>query len=278
MRNQCKYLFQSCSLGRSNSSRSNPLLKSSSSLDSSFGIGPSMGTGYKRAQSPFSSNSDITHFLASTYGRNIMKSPTSTNIADAFLAKDKQRTTGGDQLSNMNISDKLTKSSFADEIKNIQQKIMDELKTGEQTAGSLSRLNELKQSKEFESHNRMTFGQSNYSGTKFPYQTRRDLYDDRFGRRNASETRINSLTRYCSSLANTKNNLPFKSYEYESLNPVRYSDNKYRLTRPMSSVSYYENDLGLRESLIPNCMNSNDELFIRSSLVCVANNAPQHNS
>lgn len=197
----------------------------------------------------------------------MLKSPTSTNVADLF----KSSTSGAGVNKTAAEESKLIGTNFANEIKSIQQKIIDELKTGEQTAGTLSLLNNFKQSKELEAaaHDRpgtSTFGQSSSAySSKFPYPTRRDLFGvDRYGRRNASETRINTLSRYGSSLS--KHNLPFKSYEYESLNPVRYSDNKYHLTRPMSSVSFYENDLGLRESLIPNCMND-DELFIRSSLV-----------
>lgn len=95
------------------------------------------------------------------------------------------------------------------------------------------------------------------------------------------ETRLGSLERYMdrnrmwgtagAAAGAGYGSLPFKSYEYESLNPVRnYGDSSYRLMRPYSSVSYsaaaaaaaaaaaLENDL--RESMIPNHMNHHRHL------------------
>ena len=98
------------------------------------------------------------------------------------------------------------------------------------------------------------------------------------------ETRLGSLERYMdrnrmlgTAGAAGYGSFPFKSYEYESLNPVRnYGDSNYRLMRPYSSVSYsaaaaaaaaaLENDL--RESMIPNHMNhrqlqTGDDFLVR---------------
>lgn len=244
------------------SSRGGPPLKSSSSLDSSFGIGPSsLPAGYtsKRPQSPYSTHSDISHFLASTYGRNILKSPTTSGLAD-FLNKPK--TSSNDSINKaLNETSKMYPSNFSSEIKSIQQKIMDELKTSEQNNSSiLKSVDQL-------------IGNSGTGYSKYDSladKLKRDLLTE--GRLTnydtLSETRVNSLGKMSYANAISKNSLPFKSYEYESLNPVRLEDNKYRLSRPLSSVSFYENDFGMKESQILNYMNQDDP-FLDSGLVSI---------
>ena len=281
--NNCIYI------GKSAPNRKKAPLKSSSSLDGSFGIGP-MSINLKRPQSPYSSNSDISQFLSSTYGHEIFETNRSNTGLTEILNKNKDlNKVSPGQSSNKDIENKL---NFACEIKNLQQKIMEELKTTDSTSANLAMFDRLKNHSGFTystelipdklGHNMAlssTLSKFNpyESYAKYPktssFYTVGEPISDRNGfdrysvarQRNLSETRLGNIMKY-----GIKNKLPFKSFEYESLNPVRYSDNKYRLMRPMSSISFYENDL--RESVIPNYMNTNnglENLLLNSHLVGV---------
>lgn len=254
-------------IGRNPLARSAPPLKSSSSLDSSFGIGlfgepnSSCGGGVgaissqsipPRPQSPYSSNSDITHFLASTYGRHhLLKSPTNTDIAKVTNKQFKsasEHNASKYEHPHHHGSKIMTSANFANEIKNIQQKILEELKTGE-----------LANSSNFMNNKRSNQTKLNtLTGIGTDYQSYRSLLDNslldnsptagynrNYQSRNSYNLRntLNMTNRYNRNHypgVGVKNNI-FKSYEYESLNPVRYGEDKYRLTRPMSSILFYEN-------------------------------------
>lgn len=258
-----------------------PPLKSSSSLDSSFGIGLFGGepnsfinSGQSipaaRPQSPYSSNSDITHFLASTYGRHhLLKSPTNTDIAKITNNPKQYKSSSEHNASKYGHHHHhhhggkiMTSANFANEIKNIQQKILEELKTGEIASNHFNkRTNPTKL--------------NNFYTNGTDYQSYRSLLDNSLldinhspgynrnyqSGKNAYNT-LNMSNRYNRNhhhYPGVKNNI-FKSYEYESLNPVRYGgEDKYHLTRPMSSILFHENsalsaanatNTGVRDTLL----------------------------
>ena len=240
----------------------------------------------KRPQSPYSTSSDIGHLL----GR---ASPTGLPpLADAIIAGKTVNSKDRTLVSNADVTGlarKTGNSNFANEIKTIQQKIMDELKTNDiLDPTNVSRV--LEQSTKMSSFSE-PFTTTNIAGMTssveqpgggaagpnklkklfYPEEIvgRPRLYDDRRGFELSANVRLN----------NSK--MPFKSYEYESLNPVRYGPekDKFRLSRPYSSVSFYNSAQdalaldslnSLRESSISNYMNSNTTAALRSNLVSLS--------
>lgn len=244
----------------------------------------------------------------------------------ADAAADQHGTGSGPGTTGPSGTSALASSAFANEIKHLQQKIIDELKTGvdpitvssgpasqqlalfnslaqkqlggssamsDPISGRASAIGGLLRPSSVTAYGGLAPGKG-LSGTTFnrnrnfygidgipdeggmfgpsgPFENRAGMF--RNGRN--CETRLGSLERYVDrSKMLSYGSLPFKSYEYESLNPVRYGDNGYRLMRPLSSASFMggltgaEHDF-LRESSIPNYMNngalsSDAEMYLRS--------------
>lgn len=245
---------------------SGPILRASSSLDSPFGIGPDVGPyiNIKRPQSPYSSNSDITNFFATTYGYSTNKSPTNTEIGKQ-LTKGQSLSSTGLIGTRTGTGVEMEKMNFADEIKNIQEKILKELKTNEVVntgsigtgtnrplqvePGAKSTLNNLTIMNECNSYknvlencmeNQRLRSSNNNNNTNITNNNNNNGSNNNW--RNTLNLASTSFARSQMAPSNNINQFgKFKSYEFESLNPVRFGDDKYRLTRPMSSILFHEN-------------------------------------
>ena len=131
-------------------------------------------------------------------------------------------------------------------MKNLKNQLYEELKIATEERNRLISLRE--SDKDF------------YRRSDTDLQTLYDIYSSpvrrrrgRYKQKNASDSRI-----YRSH--SPRQDMPFKSYEFESLHPTRTGiELNYRNRRPMSSLSAYSDvDSGLRESVIPNMMDANE--------------------
>ncbi len=229
-----------------------PPLRSSSSLDSAVTGMPTQ----RRPPSPFSSSSDITQFLASTYGQSVLKSPIAnirSPTRSPILAGESQI---GRQLQTSLSSSSLTSPTrFPNYMKNIKQQLWEELKTATEEKQRLLSLRD--RDKDFYRRSETDL-QTLYDIYSSPVRRRRGRY-----RKNASDSKIYRHSP-------NREEIPFKSYEFESLHPTRSAmDLNYRQQRPMSSMAAYSDaDLGLRESVIPNYMDSNEnDLYMAANAV-----------
>ena len=144
-------------------------------------------------------------------------------------------------------------------MKNIKQQLWEELKTATEEKHRLMSLRD--KDKDFYRRSETDL-QTLYDIYSSPVRRRRGKYKSR----NASDSRI-----YRSH--SPRDDIPFKSYEFESLHPTRTGiELSYRGQRPMSSLAAYsDTEAGLRESVIPNMMDANESsLYIAANAVIIA--------
>jgi len=140
-------------------------------------------------------------------------------------------------------------------MKNIKQQLWEELKTATEEKQRLLSLRD--RDKDFYRRSETDL-QTLYDIYSSPVRRRRGRY-----RKNASDSKIYRHSP-------NREDIPFKSYEFESLHPTRTGiELNYRQQRPMSSMAAYSDaDLGLRESVIPNYMDANEnELYLAANAV-----------
>lgn len=140
-------------------------------------------------------------------------------------------------------------------MKNIKNQLWEELKLATEEKNRLLSLRE--NDKDFYRRSDTDL-QTLYDIYSSPVRRRRGRY-----KKNASDSRI-----YRSH--SPRDDIPFKSYEFESLHPTRSGiELNNRNRRPMSSLAAYSDvDSGLRESVIPNMMDANDNsIYLTTNVV-----------
>ncbi|CAG2119067.1 unnamed protein product, partial [Medioppia subpectinata] len=181
-----------------------PPLRSSSSLD---GTVMGLTAGY-RPQSPFSSTSDITQFLASTYGQSVFKS----SIGNIRSPARSPIPPGENQISRQlhtshSVSSLTSPTRFPSYMKNLKQQLWEELKTATEEKHRLMNLRD--RDKDF------------YRRSETDLQDLFDVYSSPVRRRRGRyKSKNESDSRIYRSLSATRDDMPFKSYEYESLHPT----------------------------------------------------------
>lgn len=197
-----------------------------------------------RPQSPYSTKSDIGHFLSSTYGNrnNVYKSPTNMGLDDLMAAGKSIKT---DKMSHsVDSAEKLFgTTNFNNEVKNIQAKIMRELKASEhglEGERSLEQILSTGRASAMGGYPGISNKAATLSGRYTPGLA--STTDDLGGNYGYTDTRLSNILKLGQSTNLRQPSYPFKSYEYESLMPIRnsYYSDQYRLMRPYSSVSFYD--------------------------------------
>ena len=204
---------------------------------------------YRRPNSPFSSSSDITQFLASTYGQSVLKSP----IGNIRSPARSPIPPGESQIGQLTKTlERLTSSSPSSPtrhpsyMRNIKQQLWDELKTATEEKYRLMSLRD--RDKDYYRRSETDL-QTLYDAYSSPIRRRRGRYKSK----NASDSRIYR------SYSSPREDIPFKSYEFESLHPNRsLNDISYRNRRPMSSMAAYSDTEALHDSMITDMFDAND--------------------